>query len=305
MDKKAIADNVPLKLILWGTGAKYNECVNLISYYEMQGQMKVVCVTARDLPVGNRLDGHLLLPIEEALKLEYDIVVFNQEYFRKVSSDASEKYGIPLECFINYRILVLPHLSLRKYLYLREQRPSIISNNCWGGVIYNTLGYECLSPFKNLFMTDEDYLKLLQDIEGYLSILPVYDHEACDPHSKRVYPVLKIKDIYIHCNHAADSKGAIADWERRKRKFNYDNIFVEMYTEDRESAARFEALEQFSNRVCFVPWEVEGKHQIQMQLMPGQEEFWETVNSNAGIGRNGLQYDIIELLLGNYHVRLI
>jgi hypothetical protein len=38
-------------------------------------------------------------------------------------------------------------------------------------------------------------------------------------------------------------------------------------------------------------------------MAPNQNEFYETVNSNATIGSNALKYELVELLLGNVYTR--
>ncbi|HHS93529.1 MAG TPA: DUF1919 domain-containing protein, partial [Campylobacterales bacterium] len=40
---------------------------------------------------------------------------------------------------------------------------SIISNNCWGTFIYKKYGLPYQSPFVNLFIFADDYLKLLEN----------------------------------------------------------------------------------------------------------------------------------------------
>ena len=37
---------------------------------------------------------------------------------------------------------------------------TIISNNCWGGMIYESYGMQKLSPTVGLFFMSEDYIKL-------------------------------------------------------------------------------------------------------------------------------------------------
>ena len=54
-----------------------------------------------------------------------------------------------------------------------------------------------------------------------MNCTPYYDHGEIDPHSRMKYPVLKLKNIFIHCNHSKTADAAIEDWERRKRKINY------------------------------------------------------------------------------------
>lgn len=162
--------------------------------------------------------------------------------------------------------------------------------------MYKSLGMECLSPFKNLFVEDDDYIRLLTNLKGYLGEKIQFLHFATDEHSKKKYPVMKIGDVSIHCNHDDNPESAARNWERRCAKINYDNLFVEMYTESPEVADRFQAMEQFEKRICFVPFESKNKNAIKLELCGRQTEFWEAVNSNAANGNNCLTYDLIGLL---------
>jgi len=49
---------------------------------------------------------------------------------------------------------------------------SIISNNCWGGAIYQSLHRPYLSPFAGIFLMAPCYLRLLADLRHYLSRPP-------------------------------------------------------------------------------------------------------------------------------------
>ena len=78
----------------------------------------------------------------------------------------------------------------------------------------------------------------------------------------------------------------------------YNNLFVEMYTENKEIANDFLKLNQYIKKICFVPFDNSSKELIQLKSYPGQKEFHEVVNSNARIGNNSLDYKIVDLLNG-------
>ena len=165
--------------------------------------------------------------------------------------------------------------------------------------MYYTLGLECLSPFKNLFLRDEDYLRIIQDLERYMNMEPQFSHYEIEPHSGIPYPVLQLDDLEIHCNHTTDSDVAIRDWNRRKKKINYDNLYIEMYTTDRGVAQKFAESTRQYNGVGFVPWVSNDEKLITLEVAPGLEEFWEAVNRNASLNTYGLKYSLIDLLFGN------
>ena len=286
-------------IIIWGIGKIYNQMRNNISYFEEKNQIKVEYILASN-PYMKKLDGYIVKSPEDISNLDYDyIIIMSDDYYEEILNEALIR-RVERDKIISYKVLQIPNINLNRYFYLKEKNISIISNNCWGGVIYSTLGLECLSPFKNLYLTDEDYLKVISNLEYYLKQEPVFDRLEKDPHSCKQYPILKLKDIEIHCNHSDSYKDAIRDWNRRKIKLNYNNIFYEMYTEKKESAEKFYDLTLNSNSICFV---TKKEKTLTLQMAPNQNEFYETVNSNATIGSNALKYELVELLLGNVYTR--
>lgn len=46
---------------------------------------------------------------------------------------------------------------------------SIISNNCWGGFVYQLFGLKYVTPTIGLFIVEKDYIKFCADLKGYLA----------------------------------------------------------------------------------------------------------------------------------------
>lgn len=114
----------------------------------------------------------------------------------------------------------------------REEGPTkpftIISQNCIGGVIYNDLGMEFISPTINMFIEDENFVKLVENLEHYMVVKPKPLLECyVDPIDNKVrYPKILIDDIELCCLHYRNCGEAIDAWERRKKRIVWDNIFV-------------------------------------------------------------------------------
>ena len=118
---------------------------------------------------------------------------------------------------------------------------SILCSNCAGGVISNRLGKEFRSPTVNLWMRQRDFLKLAAHLKTYLS----YELEFVD--SEHDYPVARLHDVLIYFNHSKSADEAAADWDRRKPRINYDNLFLLMY--DRENLT-LEELREIEEIPC-------------------------------------------------------
>src|SRR5687767_9482629 len=59
---------------------------------------------------------------------------------------------------------------------------TIVSDDCWGGVVYQNLGLPYLSPFVNMHVKPDSFLRLIRDfdrlIEKPLRILDYSSNEA-------------------------------------------------------------------------------------------------------------------------------
>lgn len=286
------------KVVLWGLGKIYNRMINTLRYYELRDEIEIVALTAETVPSIHFLDGYPVKAKEEIGDLEFDIVIILNDVHERDIFNRAVKMGISKEQLVFYRVLELPMFQFDSYMQLKKSRMSIISNNCWGGSIYHTLGMECLSPFKNLFLEDEDYLRLLSNLKYYLSCELQFRGYGIDTHSKSQYPIMCLEDVLVHCNHTRTSDDASADWQRRVRKINWDNIFVEMYTQDKNAARKFSRLDEYRKKVCFVPFEKEHESWMQLANMGNCGEFYEVVNCNAGNGNGSLAYLPLELLQG-------
>ena len=62
-----------------------------------------------------------------------------------------------------------PFIKRIRKRYNSANRPSIICSNCIGGEIYHDLGMKFYSPTINLWMSESDFLKLINDLNTYLS----------------------------------------------------------------------------------------------------------------------------------------
>ena len=286
------------RVLIYGIGEQYNRNFNIVKYYELMEQFSVVGITAKWTPDCESLDGYRIIKLNELQKIRYDyIVVMSDIYFDEIVSELTSR-GIDRSCLIPYRVLQIPNLDFNMYIDLKNSNISIISNNCWGGVICRTLGIECLSPFKNLSLEDDDYIKLLNNFRYYMKCEMSFLHYAYNQNSKKNYPIMLLDDVKVHCNHDMNPKDAMEKWNRRREKINYNNLFVEMYTESKLIMNEFIKLKEYEKKLCFVPFETDEKNTYQLSLYPGQSQFWETVNSNAGNGPNSIEYNYLNLLLG-------
>lgn len=128
---------------------------------------------------------------------------------------------------------------------IKNDNFSILCSNCIGGIIYHRLNKPFLSPTINLWMYQPDFLKFILNLREYISKELEFVDSECD------YPVAMLGDVKIFFNHYKTVESAKEDWERRKKRINYENLFVIMYDRDNISKDDIRKLEylQCKNKV--------------------------------------------------------
>ena len=149
---------------------------------------------------------------------------------------------------------------MKMQIRLKNQNFSLIVPTCVGGVISHRLGKQFLSPTVNLWMTEDDFYTFVMDLRWYI------EAEVEFSHMDKIYnfPVgvihgrngLAESDVYINYNHHRDFEVAVNDWEKRKKRINWDNIYIVASTrggcESREKIERWKnAYHVAKGVVCF------------------------------------------------------
>ena len=62
------------------------------------------------------------------------------------------------------RKIILPIKSIKYRIKVGELDYSIISNNCWGGMIFSNLHKKYNSPTVGLYFFSDEYIKFLKNI---------------------------------------------------------------------------------------------------------------------------------------------
>ena len=142
---------------------------------------------------------------------------------------------------------------------LKNKDFTIISNNCWGGIIYRDFNLPYNSPTVGLFFMAEDYIKFIYDLRSYmnenLEFISIEDSKYKNYLKKLNYnsPIGKLKDVEIMFLHYSSEEEAKKKWDRRKQRINWDNI---IYKFSDQNMCTYEQLEKFSNfnaknKICF------------------------------------------------------
>ena len=114
---------------------------------------------------------------------------------------------------------------------------SILCSNCIGGVIYHRLGKEYKSPTINLWMSQCDFLKFVCNLKEYLHYNLVFIE------SEYTYPVALLGDVTIYFNHYKTEEDARKCWDKRKKRIDYEKLYIIMYDRDGISEEDIRQLE--------------------------------------------------------------
>ena len=131
---------------------------------------------------------------------------------------------------------------------LKIKNPTIISNNCWAGIVSQYLGIKYYTPTIGLYFFSEEYIKFLERFDYYikqkLEIIDTKDSKYYDEMIKKNHQnaiVGKLDDVEIVFLHMKTGKEAIEKWNKRVKRINRRNII-------------FKFCEQnvpFKNKICF------------------------------------------------------
>lgn len=143
---------------------------------------------------------------------------------------------------------------------LKIKNPTIISNNCWAGIVSQYLGIKYYTPTIGLYFFSEEYIKFLERFDYYikqkLEIIDTKDSKYYDEMIKKNHQnaiVGKLDDVEIVFLHMKTGKEAIEKWNKRVKRINRRNIIFKFCEQNEcsiEHIKRFENL-PFKNKICF------------------------------------------------------
>lgn len=150
--------------------------------------------------------------------------------------------------------------SIYRRKKLKIKNPTIISNNCWAGIVSQYLGIKYYTPTIGLYFFSEEYIKFLERFDYYikqkLEIIDTKDSKYYDEMIKKNHQnaiVGKLDDVEIVFLHMKTGKEAIEKWNKRVKRINRRNIIFKFCEQNEcsiEHIKRFENL-PFKNKICF------------------------------------------------------
>lgn len=125
-------------------------------------------------------------------------------------------------------------------LLVKDKKITIISNNCWGGGIYEDLSIPYQSPTVGLFFYAPCYIKFVSDLKGYFELeFTEFVRDSTYPEANAFrsdhnwfYPIGILGDIEVHFMHYKTREECITKWNRRKARINWDQLYFKMCDRD-------------------------------------------------------------------------
>jgi uncharacterized protein (DUF1919 family) len=131
---------------------------------------------------------------------------------------------------------------------LKNKNFTLIASNCNGAFILHDLGLEFNSPFVNLWLKPDDFIRYLQNIEYYTGINMKFIKEE-----GITYPVGMLDDVRIYFQHYKTEEEAESKWLERSKRMNMENLFILFTDRDgctKENLKDFDAL-PWKNKTVF------------------------------------------------------
>lgn len=165
----------------------------------------------------------------------------------------------------------------RRTFVLKNKNFTIISNNCWGGAVYQRYGLQYLTPTVGLCFFADEYLKFVSNLKYYLTLdLKFITKEKSRYYEfysekDKYYPIGVLGDIEICFVHYKSEKEAYEKWNRRKQRINWNNI---IYKFNDQNQARPEHFKEFNslpykNKISFSANPVDGVDVVQFTEYAG------------------------------------
>lgn len=167
-----------------------------------------------------------------------------------------------MEKFFIKVYMKIKNLNPRKYELINKDF-TIVSNNCFGGFIYQKLNLQYKSPFIGLFILGPDYIELLENFCELINLDMIFINPKDSKYKDYLikmnrydkYPIGKLGDnVEIHFLHYKNEKEALNSWNKRLKRVNFDNILFKFSDGDLSDSSLIERFDKlkFKNKICFV-----------------------------------------------------
>lgn len=158
--------------------------------------------------------------------------------------------------------IYIPLTASRRKKKLLADDFTIISNNCWGGTVYESYGMRKMSPTVGMFIMPSDFIRLAGNLKAYLEKPLVFIspdeskwHDTlCHKENWGTYLIAQLGDIELHMLHYHDRETAERKWNSRVKRVNYDRLLFKFNDQNGCTMEEIKAFLELPipNKLCFV-----------------------------------------------------
>lgn len=145
--------------------------------------------------------------------------------------------GIKSKAISKIRQDARKRLNKRNRRRLKTDRISLIASNCNGAMILHDLGVQFQSPFVNLWMKPDDFIRMLKRLKYYMNCDLMFIKETGID-----YPIGMLDDVKLYFMHYKDEDEAKQKFYERRSRIDYDRLYI-LFT-DRDGCT-LEHLKEF------------------------------------------------------------
>lgn len=173
-----------------------------------------------------------------------------KEYFRP-RKDTLVKY---------LRSKTNPVLGNIRQRALDDTHFTIISNNCWAGVVYQYYNLPYQSPTVGMYIFSDDYVRFVSNLKYYCSC----DLSFINAKDSRYFKVLKerghenipigvLDDVEIMFLHYPSQEEALEKWNRRVRRINWNHLIIKFSQQNMATIDHLKAVDRlpYKNKIIF------------------------------------------------------
>lgn len=230
------------EVLIWGISKGYDILIKSLNFK----QIKVNALISSYDECIKSIDNIDVIKPEDIKNFNYEFIIVASSFFDEIVKVAQERGGITRDKLINAKVFELNGFDFNRYISIRNKNISIISDDCWGGFLYNSLDLKFNTPFINFFINADNYFKIISNINYYLKC----NLEVKNIINKFGYFSGFLDDAEIYFMHDNSIKQIRESWNRRISRFNFENYFVKMTLNNDNDAIKFNNLE-IDNKIGF------------------------------------------------------
>lgn len=185
-----------------------------------------------------------------------------------------------------FRSKTNPYLGKFRRKALNDTGFSIISNNCWAGIVYQYYDLPYLSPTVGLYFFADEYVRFVSDLRHYcgyeLSFIKAKDSRYRDflkERGQENIPIGLLDDVEIVFLHYSSPEEAREKWDRRVKRINWDHLIIKFSQQNLATVDHLRAVDRlpYKDKIIFTSGDYGLSSQVIYKESLGLPEIYDEV----------------------------